>query len=205
MTNPDLAARLYGQPAPAGPSAPAAPVADPIPQHNAPAPQEAAQTPGDLAEALYDGSGAGVDSSAYHDAALGSGFSALEVDARSDGDAETAQALAEGRRAAAELLAELAVPMPDAKGLAVAFAQYAREPMSDEALAVHGQRAEQSLRAEWGADYASNLAAARAAYAHASRRLPWLAELVEAGAGNNPAVIRAFAGMGRRLQGGRRP
>lgn len=202
MTNPDdLAARLYS-PAPQPASAPAAPVADPTPQQPKAGPQEAAQD--DPAARLYDGSGAGVDSSAYHDAALGSAFGALEVDARSDGDAETAQALAEGRRAAAELLAELAVPMPDAKGLAIAFAQYAREPMSDEALAVHGQRAEQSLRAEWGADYASNLAAARAAYRHAASHLPWLPTLVQSGAGNDPRVLKVFAGIGRRL-GGRRP
>lgn len=205
MTNPDLAARLYGQPAPAGPSAPAAPAADSTPQQHKAGPQEVAQTPGDLAEALYSGEGAGVDASAYDGAALGSAFDSLEHEARSEGDTETAEALREGRREAAALLAELQVPTHEAKALAIALAEVARSPQSPEALEVHRERAAATLRAELGDRFDAELKLARAAYAHASRRLPWLAELVEAGAGNNPAVIRAFAGMGRRLQGGRRP
>jgi len=202
MSTPDsLAARLYGQPAPAGPSAPAMPVADPALQPPAARAQGVAQTPGDLSEALYSGEGAGVNASTYDGAALGSAFDSLEHEARSEGDTDTAEALREGRREAAALLAELQVPTHEAKTIAIALAEVARSPQSPEALEVHRERAATTLRAEWGDRYDSELRVARAAYAHASRRLPWLAELIEAGAGNNPAVIRAFAGMGRRLQG----
>lgn len=199
----DLAARLYGhQPTPAPTKAPAAPTAAPNAATPPERPQEPEQAP--LADRLYDGGPVADSPAVYDGAALAAGFDAMEHAARYDGDTETVEMLSEARQQAAALMHELAVPLPEAKDLTVTLSRYVQRPLDDDALAVKNEQCAAELRSEWGKDYEANLATARRGYAYALKKMPSLANIVEAGAGSDPKLLRVMLQAGKRLGGGRR-
>ena len=78
------------------------------------------------------------------------------------------------------------------------MAWHAREPLSDAQLDSSRTEVEKATRVEWGRSYEANVKLAQQAAADAVRRLPWMRELIEGGAGNDPALIRHFASIGLR-------
>lgn len=181
---------MYGDAA----SAPARPVTT--------AEEMVAEPTGD-ADRMYPEGGHPLDSAeAYSSTALSEPFDALSTNARHDGDADEAAILAEGRQQAAALLHEMAVPSETASGIARELdtwnTRWIKGELADDAeLTLSRKSAEDTLREEWGSKYAARIELAQQAYKEASKRLPWLRNLVEeCGAGNSAALIRHFATVG---------
>ncbi|QSX75744.1 hypothetical protein HIV01_004255 [Lysobacter arenosi] len=167
-------------------------------------PAEALSADESLSERMYADGGPVLDSpEAYSGAALGATFDQLEHQARHDGNEPDAQALAEGRREASALLFEWSVPADHAHEIAMELSAWHDRWMRDELpstdqIVENGAKALSELRKTWGSQFDANLAFARTAYQQASKRLPWLADLVDSGAGNSAVLIKQFAAIGRR-------
>lgn len=155
------------------------------------------------ADSMYPEGGQPLDSAeAYSREALGEGFDGVLTQARHDQDATEEAALAEGREQASAILAEWQVPGETARGIALELDGFNQRWIkgdlpSDEELESSRQKGEDALRKEWGPRYDANVELARRTYKEASKRLPWLTNLVEeTGAGNSPELIRHFATVG---------
>lgn len=153
--------------------------------------------------ALYPEGGQPLDSAeTYSREALGEGFDGVLAQARHDQDAAEETALAEGREQASALMAEWQVPGETARGIALELDGFNQRWIkgdlpTDEELDSSRQKTENALRKEWGSRYDANVELARRTYKEASKRLPWLTNLVEeTGAGNSPELIRHFATVG---------
>jgi hypothetical protein len=96
-------------------------------------------------------------------------------------------------------LREWGVGGPATRELSAAMASYRREPQSEEAMGETGARTEARLRETWGRNYERNVQFARDAFNAACKRMPWLAEEMDNGAGNDATVIQHFARIGRRM------
>lgn len=139
-----------------------------------------------------------LEEPAGYEAVLSPGFDALEQEARATHNAEDIKALAEGRKVAAELMHALAVPTQQAKEVVSAMSAWRGRELTEEQVEDLGERTVAELRAEWGKDYEAKLRMAQRAATEATRQAPWLAELWRTGAGNDPALVRHFAGVGLR-------
>lgn len=148
-----------------------------------------------LGDRLYDGGEPPADGN--YSPLLRDAFDRLEVEERED--AEHLEAIAQGRQQVHEALAELGVGTAATRELTATFSGYRREPLPDDALSELGHRTEVALREQWGKHYDRNVAYARTAFDAALKRAPWLAQEVDSGAGNDAAVVRHFATIGRRM------
>lgn len=205
--NATLANALYGDtPTPAAPAGalyPSAMTSEATPATPPGAGPTRAPTPHDesvTAAALFDG-GEPAPSAEVYDSVLNSGFDAIEQQARFDGNAEDVAFFQEARQQAAGLMNEMQIPVPLAREITVALSAYS-EALSDDALEAQSAATETELRAEWGSQYEANVAQARRVYAAALAKMPSLRNIIEAGAGSDAFVIRAFFKATKR---GRRP
>ncbi len=110
-------------------------------------------------------------------------------------DASPAEAAAGGPEPEAS---EEAVPEASATGSDEATEAEGGEAAVLEAMAAADPEAAAALRAEWGRDFAGNLALARRG-AQALATPDLVALLDDSGLGDHPALIRAAAEIGRRL------
>lgn len=215
-----LAARLYGNTAPEtdSPAPQAPPTAAPAPEP--PKPPVAAQEPRqaqpsvtvddlvhaelDHGERIYSMGGQVLEDAAQYDGRILAGtFEPLEGQARVSNETADAEALAEGRRQTAALLHEWSVPVHEAQGIASELRDWHERLVKGsvpdaEQVEQDRERTTALLHREWGSRCAANLALARQAYESAARRMPWLRDLMEAGAGNSPQILRHFAAIGLR-------
>lgn len=94
------------------------------------------------------------------------------------------------------LLAEWQYPDADAHDLARSLADWhGREPLNQDALDAGLATAEAELRREWGSAFGARRRNAINVASDAMARLPWLRELLEGGAGNDPYVVKHFAAI----------
>jgi hypothetical protein len=147
------------------------------------------------AERLYDGGEPPADGN--YEPLVRQAFGSLEVEERDN--PEHMAAIAQGREQVVETLREWGVGAPATRELSAAIASYRREPQSEEAMGETGARTEARLRETWGSNYDKNVRFARAAFNAACQRMPWLAEEMDNGAGNDATVIQHFARIGRRM------
>lgn len=156
--------------------------------------------PESLAERLFGDDGTPPTDGNYLPI-IGSVFDELDRQARSDGVDEDLAAIAEGRQAVNTTLQELGVGAPAAQELSIALAGFHHSPVSDDGIEAANERGHKHLQDFWGRKYDQNLAHARAGYQAAIKRVPWLKDEIENGAGSDPAVIKHFASIGRRMAG----
>jgi hypothetical protein len=131
-------------------------------------------------------------------------FDQLELQARETNNTDDQAALAEGRVAVTELLAEFAVPGEAARELVSTLTEANSRWMTgelpdDETFERQRQQGVEALRQEWGSEFNARCALATQAYRQALVKAPWLANLVEeVGAGNDPRLVKHFAEIGLR-------
>jgi hypothetical protein len=128
-------------------------------------------------------------------------FDPIERDLRRAGEADNLKALAAGRELVHATLKELEVGSTAAKEITRGFGTYRAKPVRDEHMDGHNANCERQLRALWPkpGQYEQNLQHAFAAVREAGKRIPWLRDELDLGAGSDPAVIAAFAKVGKRL------
>ena len=149
-----------------------------------------------LAGRMY-GNQTTVETAVYDAKALNQAFNGLQQHYREMESQHDVAALAEGRAQTAVLLAEMAVPVEVAHDISSGLSTWhGREPLDDMQVAEYRSKTETTLKAEWGPKYEANIKLAQAAGAEAMKRLPWLRDLFETGAGNDPKIIRHFARIG---------
>lgn len=153
----------------------------------------------DIGEAELSGAAVVPDEPSGYDARLGEVFDSLQTAARHDGQEDDAAALMEGRAATRELLHELQVPATEAGEIARTLgAWHGREPLTEDQRLDAKDRTIAQLEAKWGATAEARVQLARKTAEDACRRLPWLADLLRAGAGSSPELIEQFAQIGLR-------
>lgn len=186
----DLAARMY----PAKSEDPeAAPEPAPV------SVDELVQREPTAGEAFYTQHGGSETPPETYNAMLAERFDGLEYRARHDGNEADSQALSEGRREAAALMHELQVTKPEAQELTRTLGNWMHKPALDEdanwdnKLTTLG-----ALEKEWGRDTQARIRLAQRTAAEACKRMPWLADLLESGAGNDIKLIKHFAEIGLR-------
>lgn len=189
MSN-DIANRMYPAVAPAA-ATPAAKPAD-LPAVPAIAGSQ------DLAQRMYSDDGPPPTSGDYQ-ALIAAPFEALERQLRETGDVANIDLVRQGMAQVNAAMRELGVGAAGAKELARTFAHYRQSPVDEDALESKNAECERQLRLKWGKAYAANLEYAKAAYAEARKRIPWLQDEQQHGAGSDPAVVIHFAAIGRKL------
>lgn len=218
-----FADRMYPSTAPtAGPAAPAATgtpspsaePADPVRQSDT-APAQVGDSQGaastqltveDLlaqeqspAQRMYADGSYRPDTPEGYDTTLGSTFEPLQYQARYDARTEDVQALAEGRKEAAAMLHELQVPTEEARELTQTLGDwFQREPQTEDQRWDAKERAIATLEKQWGKETHARVKLAQQTADEACKRLPWLADLLRSGAGNDPKLIQHFAEIGLR-------
>lgn len=151
-----------------------------------------------LAERLH-GAGQGFTDTTAAESAIGMKFEPLMADAD---DADRA-ALREGHKAAAAALVDFGVGASDANEIAGTLSRWDERVQADrlpDLDTLHQQRDSglDTLRQEWGEDFDAKLELARRTCHEAEKRMPWLAGLIDAGAGNDLDLIRRMADLGLR-------
>lgn len=120
------------------------------------------------------------------------------AEAHREGDQETVEAYKESQKALTEYTRDAWMRDEQTQALMKSAAAVMKSPVTDPAtIASRSASAAQALRQEWGADYAQNLAMAKAEAKRLIDRVPGAREVLDLGAGNDPAVIRALAAAGR--------
>lgn len=119
-------------------------------------------------------------------------------EAHDEGDQETVEAYKESQKALTEYTRDAWLRDEHTKALMLSAQAVMQSPVTDPAvIAQRAASAAQQLRKEWGADYEQNLAAAKAEARRLMERVPGAREVIDLGAGNDPAVIRALAIAGK--------
>ena len=153
-----------------------------------------------VAERMYQDGGAAFTDTSAAESAIGMKFEPMMADA----DEADRAALREGHRAAAAAMVDFGIGASDANELAGTLARWDERVqignLPDEAT-LHQQRDRglETLRQEWGDTFAVKVELARRACREAERRMPWLADLVDAGAGNDIAFVKQMAALGERM------
>lgn len=152
-----------------------------------------------LAQRLYGDGSARPDTPEGYVSMLGETFGTLEHQARYDGNEEDTAALAAGKRETAALMHELQVPRNEARELTQALGDWhQRAPLSEDANWDRKVKTLGELEKEWGRETHARIELAKRTAAEACKRMPWLADLLKAGAGNDPKLIKRFAEIGLR-------
>ena len=152
-----------------------------------------------IAERLQ-GAGQGFTDTSAAESAIGMKFEPMMADA----DEADRAALREGHRAAAAAMVDFGIGASDANEIAGTLARWDERVqignLPDQAT-LHQQRDRglETLRQEWGDTFAVKVELARRACREAERRMPWLADLVDAGAGNDIAFVKQMAALGERM------
>ncbi|MFT4247680.1 MAG: hypothetical protein QM581_06525 [Pseudomonas sp.] len=159
--------------------------------------------PQSMAQVMYaDGGHVLGDVGQYH-GKLGETFDSLDRVAREDGTPEDIASIAEGRQVAAELAHELRVPVSELREVNRELADWSLRLRAGDTLSAADRlevrhRTEAELKAEWGREYTARMQLARQVYQRAVVKAPWLKDLMNAGAGDSPTVLRHFAAIGLR-------
>ncbi|MCR6661662.1 MAG: hypothetical protein NVV60_00580 [Luteimonas sp.] len=152
-----------------------------------------------LGDQMYADGGIRPDTPEGYGHAVASGFDSLEFAARSEGNAEDVAALAEGKTLAGQLMHELQVPTAEAGEITRTLSGwYARGELTEDQRWDQKADTLDRLREKWGKDTDARIELAVRVSAQACKRLPWLGEILRAGAGNDPAIIERFAEIGLR-------
>ena len=152
-----------------------------------------------MADRMFADGATHPDSPQGYDHTLGEAFDALSQDARYDDNEEDAAAVAEGRRETAALLHELQVPKGEAGQLVRTLRDWhGKAPKDQDALWDSKATTIDTLTKEWGKDATARVELAQRTAREACKRLPWLADLLASGAGNDPKLIKQFAEIGLR-------
>lgn len=153
-----------------------------------------------LAQRLYGDGSMRPDSPEGYDSTLAGGaFDRLEQQARVEANQEDVQALAEGRKGAAAVMHEFGVPKEEAGEIVRELGSWhQRAPLSEDANWGRKVKALGELEKEWGRETHARIELAKRTAAEACKRMPWLADLLKAGAGNDPKLIKRFAEIGLR-------
>ena len=149
---------------------------------------------------LYAAGGPVPESADAYDAQLGgAAFDRLEYQARYDQNEADIAALAEGRQQSAAYFHELGVPLNEAGEIARSLAAWTARDALDEGALLDGKAATLAqLEREWGTETSARIELAQRVAKEASKRMPWLSDLLGSGAGNDPALIKKFAEIGLR-------
>lgn len=152
-----------------------------------------------LAERLQ-GAGQGFTDTSAAESAIGMKFEPLMADA----DEADRAALREGHRAAAAALVDFGIGASDANELAGTLARWDERvqigQLPDEATRLQQcHRGLETLRQEWGKDFHVKLELAKRAAAEAEKRMPWLTDLLDAGAANDVGLVKQLAALGERM------
>ena len=187
-TEDTVAARMYPAEPPAAPAEPEAVTVDELVSRELSA-----------AEALYSQGGHVPETPEAYSTVLGERFDQFEQQARYDRNEEDVQSLAEGRREAAALMHELQVPREEARELTQTLGDWVTKPALDENANWDNKiKSLRSLEEEWGRETQARVQLAQRTAEEACKRMPWLADLLASGAGNDPKVIKRFAEIGLR-------
>ncbi len=153
-----------------------------------------------LAERMHSGdAGIRPDTREGYAHALDGGFSALEQQVREVKDQEAQAALLQGRADTAALLHELEVPTKEAAEVSRVLGEWhGREALSEDQKWDEQDRTMEVLRKEFGRSTEARIVLAQEAAKKACLRLPWLADVLAKGGGNDPALIKRFADIGLR-------
>jgi hypothetical protein len=124
-----------------------------------------------------------------------SGYDEQIAEAEESGNADQIAFLRAAKAEAGKVLADFGVTAADAKAVADVLSEY-DEPLDAAQLAQLESETTTYLRWMWGDQMEAKLAAAKAAADAACARLPWLRQVLAAGAGNDARVIQRFAALG---------
>lgn len=148
---------------------------------------------------LYGAGGVVPETPDGYASGLSSTFDSLEYAARYEQNHEDVQALAQGKQALMGTFHEFGVGDGLAGELTTTVAEYMRAPLSDERLIEQTDSVMRELQQEFGGETERMIAGAQRVAQEAMSRMPWLREYLEAGAGSDPKIIRAFAQIAKRL------
>lgn len=152
-----------------------------------------------LANAMYADGGQVPDTPSGYDAPLAAAFDGIEHEARWNGDKDEITACMTGRRDAAAALHDMRIPAHEAAQLSAAFREWhLRDDAGEDARHRAADATFEQLEREWGRETGARIQLAQRTAAEAAKRLPWLAALLDKGAGNDPRLIKTFADIGLR-------
>ena len=174
--------------------------ANPIPDAPADMTIEELVAAGDpIATAMYGDGGQVPDTPSGYDAPLAGAFDGIEHDARWDGNEDEIAACMTGRRDAAAALHDMRIPAHEATLLASTFREWhLRDDAGEDAKHNAADAVFEQLEREWGRETGARIQLAQRTATEAAKRLAWLADLLNKGAGNDPRLIKTFADIGLR-------
>ena len=104
-----------------------------------------------------------------------------------------------GRRDAAAALHDMRIPAHEATLLASTFREWhLRDDAGEDAKHNAADAVFEQLEREWGRETGARIQLAQRTATEAAKRLAWLADLLNKGAGNDPRLIKTFADIGLR-------
>lgn len=174
--------------------APEPPALQPEPAHE---PEDRAALIEQAADAFYGPSQDQVPTDGHYPEAEDL-YSALEREDRMSGEEVDAQAFQASSTALQAFAAEAGLGRPHMQTLLEAAKQAMESPISSlESLETKNANCLAELRSAWGSRFDENLAYAKAEADRLTRAVPYAYEVLNMGAGSNPALVKIMADAGR--------